>query len=340
MARLVRTAVDRGQVDQSVGPWLRRQGESDGAIERFWSLVLHSALSETVDHASLAAARKVFCDGFLASRRAYEMLLPLLPLSEIFDRRVGDWLTERGVAVHRGTRVRQIEGSARGVRGMVLADGSMRHFDFYIVAVSWRMVQSLFGMPLWDALPALSDASKIRPAAITAVHLWFDRPITRLPHAVLVGRLAQWVFCRDLQQATSCGVEKMGVHYEVVISASHSLRAVGRAEIVGRVCRELAEVWPAAGDARLLRWRVVVQPAAVFSVRPDLEPLRPVQQTPVANLALAGDWTATGWPATMESAVRSGNLAVEAVFAALGERRRILVPDLPRGAGARWLVGE
>lgn len=317
LARLTRGPSDKLAGEQTVGPWLRSQGESERAIERFWSVVLQSALSETVDRASLAAARKVFGDGFLASRRAHELLLPAIPLSEIFDRRVGDWLAERGVAIHRGTRIREVEGDAHGVRGIVLADGATRRFDFYIVAVPWRTVQSLLALPLRDALPALGGTSRIRPAAITAVHLWFDRLITALPHAVLVGRLSQWLFHRDLQGRAGQGREKSEVHYQVVISASHTLTGVSRARIVDQVCRELAEVLPPARDAQLVRWRVIAQPAAVFSVRPDLEPLRPKQQTPVANLMLAGDWTATGWPGTMESAVRSGYMAAEAVIAAV-----------------------
>jgi hypothetical protein len=160
----------------------------------------------------------------------------------------------------------------------------------------------------------------------------------------------------------------MGVpahYYQVVISASHGLKGRKRDEVVAEVCAELKAIWPAARDARLLHWRMVTEPAAVFSMRPGVERLRPAQRTPIANLALAGDWTDTGWPATMEGAVRSGYLAVEAILASLvsqgdsprptfgrcpaarklgqsrscaGEPRPILVPDLPQGRLARWLL--
>jgi squalene-associated FAD-dependent desaturase len=332
----------------TIGAWLRRNGQSQPAIEHFWSVVLVSALSETVDHASFAAARKVFCDGFLASRTASDLLLPRLPLGEIFHTRLGEWLSQHGVAVHLGTRVRLIEAAinltrsvrsteggnslTRSVRSTILADGTRRQFDFVIVAVPWRSVRALLAEELQAAMPALRDLEDIQPAAITAVHLWFDRPITRLPHAVLVGRLGQWVFtnaprlrswgeppgtavpgrCQDIEP------NKHGHYCQVVISASHRLADRTADEWLAAVCRELREIWPAAREARLLHGRVVTQPSAAFSMQPGIERLRPPQQTPLENLFLAGDWTSTGWPATMEGAVRSGCLAVDSLLRLIG----------------------
>jgi len=287
---------------QTIGAWLRRQGQSQRVVERFWSVVLQSALGETVDRASLAAARQVFVEGFLASPDAYELQVPQIPLGEIFDRRVGAWLQQHNVAVHRGTRIRRIEGDSRRATAAVLPDGTRRRFDLFIVTVPWRHVGALFAPPMLAAMPDLQHVDNIDSAPITAVHLWFDRPITPLPHAVLVGKTSQWVFR---------GGESQAGHYcQVVISASRDLIGRGREQIVGRVGRELKEVFPAARAARLLHRRVVTHPAAVFSMIPGLDRFRPAQQTPVENLLLAGDWTATGWPATMEGAVRSGYNAV------------------------------
>jgi uncharacterized protein with NAD-binding domain and iron-sulfur cluster len=126
----------------------------------------------------------------------------------------------------------------------------------------------------------------------------------------------------------------------VVISASHELKGGDRPQIVARVVEELKEAFPAAREGALLRWRMLTEPSAVFSVRPGLDALRPAQATPIENLVLAGDWTATGWPATLEGAVRSGYLAAEAVLRARGTPRSLLVPDLPRGRWARWLLGR
>lgn len=330
MARLAKLQVRGEDENGTVGDWLRQEGESDRAIERFWSVVLVSALSETVDRASLVAARKVFVDGFLASRGAYELDVPRTALGEIFDGRVADWLVGRCVTIHRGVRIGQIDGDARRARALVLSDGSRREFDFFVAAVPWRSVRSLFSQSMLEALPSLADVERIKAAPITAVHLWFDRPITRLPHAVLVGRLGQWVFRR-------------GSNYcQVVISASHQLAGRRPEEVKDRICRELEEIWPAARRQTLVGSRVVTHPAAVFSVAPGVDRLRPSQQTPVGNLTLAGDWTATGWPATMEGAVRSGYLAAEAILEEKfpGKQNRLLAPDLPRAYLARRWFGD
>jgi len=349
MRRLAQVDAGNAGAEETIGDWLRRQGQSQRAIDYFWSVILVGALSEPLDCISLSAARKVFVDGFLAARTAYEIEVPKVPLSEIIGR-VAGWLAGRGVALHPATPVTQIDGDAGRATRVVLGDGRRRAFDFVVVAVPWHRVRSLFSQTMLAAMPALEGVAEIRPAPITAVHLWFDRPITRLPHAVLVGRLAQWVFSHDREKGTGAicrnGPEGAGhksemspFRYQVVISASHELASRSREDVVADVRGDLEAIWPEARGARLLHWRLVIRPAAVFSCRPGLERLRPAQQTPIENLMLAGDWTATGWPATMEGAVRSGYLAIEAALRSLGTDHRLLVPDLPRGWLARCLLG-
>ena len=297
---------------ETIGHWLRRQGQSERVVNHFWSVVLVSALGETVDHASLAAARKVFIDGFFASRGASDLVLPRMPLGAIFHDRMSRWLAVRGVVVHLGTPVRHIVGDRQHVNGVILADGTRREFDSVVAAVPWHSVKTLFNEDLLSAMPELADVERIEPGAITAVHLWFDRPITPLPHAVLIDRLSQWMFAEANR-------------YQVVISASHRLPERKHDVLVAEVRRELEEVWKASVGAavellaqrltpRLLHSRVITQRSAVFSVQPGVDRFRPGQQTPIGNLALAGDWTATDWTATMEGAVRSGYQAVEVLW--------------------------
>ncbi|MCH8046465.1 MAG: FAD-dependent oxidoreductase [Planctomycetes bacterium] len=333
MGRLMRMSSAAAEEGPTVGQWLRDQRQSQRAIDRFWSVVLVSALSETVDRASLAAARKVFVDGFLASRRGYEIEVPTVALGEMYGRRMIDVLAARGVAVHLSTSVTSLEGDERAVQEVCFADGTRQHYDAVIVAVPWRRVGALLASSLAGALPQLHLLDQIESAPITAVHLWFDRPITTLPHAVLIDRLSQWVFNHGAQNA-----EPPEHYYQVVVSASRDLAGRDRDEIAAEVHDELASVWPAAGAARLLRHRIVTQPHAVFSVCVGVDRLRPSQTTPIPNLFLAGDWTATGWPATMESAVRSGYLAAQAALASLGRHVSLLKPDLPRAMLARLLI--
>jgi squalene-associated FAD-dependent desaturase len=324
----------------TIGVWLRGQGQSENALERFWAVVLVSALGETLDRASLAQARKVFVDGFLAAREAYEIEVPQITLGELYGERLERWLTEQGIAVRLGTAVERVDADGSRPSLLIQCEGNMSEpYDAVIVALPWRRVGDLFAKShLQESLPGLKNLDQIESAPITGVHLWFDRPITPLPHAVLVGTLSQWVFNRG---DASEGKDDLPSHYyQVVISASRQLAGRTRDDIVAEVLAELKALWPAAREAELLRSRIVSEQNAVFSVRPGLDELRMPQQTAIPRLALAGDWTRTGWPATMEGAVRSGYLAAESILAELDRPAQLLVPDLKRAFLSRWLLGQ
>jgi len=157
----------------------------------------------------------------------------------------------------------------------------------------------------------------LQHSPITGVHLWFDRVVTTLPHATLLDRTMQWMFNKD-----------GGRYLQLVVSASRDLATLGRAEIVSLAAGELAEFFPQARHARLEKAHVIKEMRATFSAAPGTEARRPGAQTSRPNLFLAGDWTRSGWPATMEGAVRSGYLAAEAVAAAGGRPARFLLPDI------------
>jgi zeta-carotene desaturase len=152
---------------------------------------------------------------------------------------------------------------------------------------------------------------------ITGIHLWFDRPITDLPHATLLDRTIQWMYNKS-----------DGRYVQLVVSASRSLTAMPRGDVIDLAVRELAEFFPAVKSAVLEKARVVKEVRATFSALPGLELKRPTAVTAYPNFFLAGDWTRSGWPATMEGAVRSGYLAAEAVARAAGRPRHYLIPDI------------
>lgn len=325
----------------TIGTWLREHGQSERTIDLFWTPVVVSALSETMDRAAVPSVRKVFVDAFMGNRRGFELQVPRVPLGEFYGERLEKWLKERGVCIRLGETVRQICGTEDGVKEIELSDDKRLAVATVIVATPWRRVSELLADPLRAALPELEQAEQFESAPISAVHLWFDREITDLPHAVLPGRLSQWVFYHGVQAlAVETGAPtSRGHYYQVVISASRELEGQPREAIIEQVRRELTEVWPAAAEAKLLQARLITQQHAVFSPLPGSERLRPAQETRIPNLFLAGDWTATGWPATMEGAVRSGYLAAEAVLRRIGCGEKILAPDLPRPWLARLLFG-
>jgi squalene-associated FAD-dependent desaturase len=309
--------------------WLHAQRQSLSAIERFWQVVLVSALAESLDRASLAAARKVFLDGFLAHRDASNLLIPRVSLAELYDR-VAAGLCSRGVMIRLASSVATLLGTANGVTGLRLADGSEPNFDYVVLAVPWRHVADLLPRPLLAAIDPNGHFNSIEASPISSVHLWFDQPITELPHAVFIGRLSQWIFARQTKNASR------EPYYQVVISASHNLANRERTAVVNEVLDDLRAVFPAAASATLRRWQLITEHEAVFSCRPGLDATRPRQQTAIPNLLLAGDWTATGWPSTMEGAVKSGYLAAEAILSKLGRPHPIVIPDLPRN----WLMNR
>ena len=357
-----------------MGDWLRRQKQPDECVRLFWAVVLESALGDTLAHVSLAAARKVFVDGFLAARGASEVFLARVPLGELWQR-VGAWLAERGAKVHLRTRIGGLDtasnagGTPAPQIGVVLGDGVCRRFDHCVAAVSWKQLGNLLGPELLRRIPQAESGAALQSSPITAVHLWFDRPIFDLPHVAIVGRLSQWVFNSSrhapravrFSESTVSSLGSQGLpadgtrsvpatldgtrsvpatfHYTVVISASHALLGRDTKEVLDEVLGELRSIWPAAAEARLVHHRLLTQPGAVFSPRPGTDAMRPAQRTPIAGIYLAGDWTATGWPATMEGAVRSGYLAIEALLAQLGRPAPVLVPDLKKSWLARMIVG-
>jgi zeta-carotene desaturase len=300
---------------RSFRQWLREHGQTETAIRRFWEPVLVSALNEDLDRCSVRYASLVFRDSFLKSARAGQMGVPRVPLTELYGRAQG-YIESRTGAVRLRTSVERIHSQGDHVTFALGLDGNGETFaaDAVIVAVPWMGAAKL----LPDLAPQLNQ---IQSSPITGIHLWFDREITQLPHAVLLDRTIQWMFNKTRLQPQRT---EQGSYLELVVSASKSLVNMQRQDIIDMAVTELADFFPAVREARLLKATVVKELHATYSVLPGADAFRPKQTTPDGRVFLAGDWTDTGWPATMEGAVRSGYLAAEAVT-----RERFLAPDLP-----------
>lgn len=291
----------------TIGDWLATHGITERVQTLFWQPVIESALSENLTQASFSAARKVFVEGFLAQRRGYELWIPRRPLTEILQQFVMPWLTERGVDVRLGSAVTQVERTASGF--LLNTNREQISFDRVIVAVPWMRIENLLSDSLRAELPQLAKLRELPAAPIVSVHLWYDRPLTTLPHVVLPGRVSQWLFAAPYPSEPE---NPAAYGYQVVISAAYGLLDQPREHILGTVSDELQRAFPAA-HATLVRSRVINEPRAVFAPRPEWETQRLPQRTAVPGFILAGDWTNTGWPATMEGAIRSGELAAAAL---------------------------
>ncbi len=306
--------------DPPFADWLSRHYQTPRTVERFWGLVLVSALNETPDRIGLRYARKVFRDGFLRHPRGFEIELPTVPLGRLYGAELQTWLRGHGVDVRLQTGVKAIHVKSDCVQGVELRDGTFLDADRYIAATPFDRLLDLLSASVVDQHAYFHSLRNLETSPITSVHVWYDRPVLRLPHVVLVDCLSQWVFNR--------GATTPGEHYvQVIVSAARALRRLGHAEIEGRVLAELAELFGAA-SGNVVRARVVMEHHATFSAVPGVDRWRPAQTSPLGNLFVAGDWTATGWPATMEGAVRSGYLAAQALLARTGQQVTLVQPDL------------
>ena len=304
--------------DPPLRPWLDTRRQTQRTIDRFWGVVLTSALNETVDRVGLKYARKVFVDGFMGHRDGFTVEVPRVPLGKLYGDELHAFFTRHGVTVRENAGVKALLGEDHRATGVQLRDGSTLTADEVVLAVPFDRVLGLLP-PAWAGQPEFAGASQLTPSPITSVHLWYDRAVTPLPHVVFVDCLSQWLFNR--------GETAPGEFYvQVVVSAARPLKGLGREEVERRVAAELASLFPVG--AKLLRAKVVTEHTATFSAVPGVDAFRPTQQTSVANLTLAGDWTRTGWPATMEGAVRSGYLAAETILRRRGDPTACVQPEL------------
>jgi squalene-associated FAD-dependent desaturase len=308
--------------------WLHRHHQTPAAIERFWKPILVSALSEDLDRISVPYAAQVVRES-MKSREARLMGVPKAPLTELYDA-ARDYITARGGTIRFRSSVQSFLPLDTGVR--VKTADSEEQFDYAVIAVPFDSLEKILpNAPESDELR--EKLSHFETAPITGVHLWFDRKISELPHAVLLDRTIQWMFHKSelLDRNAS------GSYIELVISSSKSLLNKARQEIIELALKEVREFFPAARDANLVKATVVKEVNATFSPVPGIDQYRPSQITHWPRVFLAGDWTATGWPATMESAVRSGYLAAEAITKSSGTAKRFLCPDLAGKGLARFL---
>jgi squalene-associated FAD-dependent desaturase len=308
---------------QSFLDWLRRHGQTERAIERFWKTVLVSALNEDLDRVSITYAVQVFRESFLKSAAAGRMGVPSVPLTELYNA-AGEYIRARNGVVQVRSSIDRFSADANGV---VLSNNSKElRFDYTVMAVPFDALERMLpGAPEADSLRSMLGRFETSP--ITGIHLWFDRQITGLDHAVLLDRTIQWMFHKSRLQGRA---DTQGSYVELVVSSSKSLVEKSRNEVIELALKELREFFPAACQAQLVKATVIKEVHATYSPLPGVDRYRPGNATEWPRVFLAGDWTATGWPATMEGAVRSGYRAAEALARTAGiSEASYLVADLP-----------
>ncbi len=374
------TLTELRDTGQSFQQWLDAHHQSATAVSRFWRPILVSALSEELDRISISAAAQVIRES-MKSPGARQMGVPMIPLTDLYNA-AGDYVRARGGMIEFRSAVDSFSVGPSEVQVEVRSRGSQAlNFEYLVAALPFDALDRI--LPRSDESAGLREKiSHFENSPITGIHLWFDRQISDLPHAVLLDRTIQWMFHKSLLQPmrtrgeavlamraagdqSVAGTESLsgkeqqqlyrsgfagqtdegpsspagGSYIELVVSSSKTLIDKSRSEIVDLALNEVREFFPAARQANLVKSTVIKEVNATYSPQPGIDAHRPGAGTLWPRVFLAGDWTATGWPATMEGAVRSGYMAAEALARAVGMRDvHFLSPDL-RPTGLMRLLG-
>lgn len=303
--------------------WLRRHGQSARAVEALWDLVGVATLNATAPNASMALAAMVFRTGLLSDPGAADIGWARVPLGELHDTLARKALDTAGVRTELRTRVSELTRADDG-RWNVTAGTGRLTADAVVLAVPQREAHAL--------LPegALDDPDRllaIGTAPILNLHVVYDRPVLRRPFFAALGSPVQWVFDRTDASGMSAwgsrgdgGGRRAGQYLALSQSAAEDEIDTPVSVLRERYLPELERLLPATRGAEVRDFFVTRERTATFAPAPGVGRLRPAARTNAPGLFLAGSWTATGWPATMEGAVRSGLSAAGAALAALGRR--------------------
>lgn len=312
--------------DTSFGEWLDGHAQPRELVDGFYEAILVSALNETCRRVSAAFAIQVFQDAILSNALGYRLGLPTCPLGQLYaSLPVQD--------VRTGVRAAGLVFETGRCAGVELADGQRLAADAVVLATNHHNVRRWLPEELAARDERFARLHELQSVPILGAHLWFDRPVLPWSHAALLRGPLQWVFRKDREGRAVHGV----------ISAAREWVDRPRGEAISAFEFQLRSVLPGAIHATVQRSVVVIEKRATYSPVPGVNRLRP-RQGPgpggIPGLYLAGDYTLTDWPATMEGAVRSGYLAAEAIAADFlpPPAPRFVVPDLPIQFPARFLA--
>ncbi len=294
------TEEERHALDEtSFADWLADRGQSPEAIERFWDLIVLPTCNDRSTRVSTTLAALVFREGLLRTRTGSAIGYARSGLGELVNPSVSRFLRRYG-----GTIMLDHGVLAADATGVVLSTGERLSADAVVLALPPERIAEV------APLPTIGQGLGSSP--IVNIHLWYDRPVMRGPFLAVIDSPAQWVFNRSHLS------DGPGQHLVISVSAATDDIDTPRERIADRYVAEMGELFPAARHAALERVHVVKEPLATISPAPGQAALRPPNHTAEAGLAIAGAWTDTGWPATMEGAVRSGLLAARAALGPSG----------------------
>ena len=303
--RQLRSGNSMRATEENVHTWLKRYGQGEVLIEWLWEPLAVAALNQSIEHASAAPFVRVLAEMFSSDRAAAAIVLPLKPLDETYAIPARDFIVRHGGEV-RTSALARVHVNTDKTRHVEVG-GSRLETPMVLAAVAWHSLSNLFPSAPAALAGPLCDAAQMESMPIVTVNLWYDRTVMAEPFAGLPGRTMQWVFDKRLTFGERAS------HLSLVSSGASAIAGRANQELIALARDEIGQSLPAAREAHVVRATVIREKRATFSLAPG-QPRRPGPRTDVSGLFLAGDWTDTGLPATIEGAVVSGHAAARAIL--------------------------
>jgi len=312
----------------SFAHWLKENRQPAGAIQKFWACVTISALNEQPQNMAADYALQVFQEAFCANETAYYMGLPKVPLVRLYD--AAQHAIERaGGQVLLRTRAQKLCYDQGKITGLQLSDDTQLTAKNYLSSVPFDRLAKLSDNAMLKDDSRLTQLGAFHVSPIVGIHIWFSHVVMDLPHMALTQSPLHWIFNK--------GTDGAGwQHLHGVISAADDLMSLSADDIQKIVVTEMRKVLPKVGNLDPVRHQVIKEKRATFRLAPGIDDIRPQAKGKIDNLYLAGDWTDSGWPATMEGAVRSGYRAAGAV---LNQEDDLLIANLPESLLYQFISG-
>lgn len=303
---------NRPRIRGTVGDWLRAHGQTEAIITALWEPLAVAALNQPISDAEAGPFVRVLADMFGRGPSAAAVVLPAKPLDQMYAEPARAFIESRGGQVRVDALARIVIEQNRVTaveirRGGSSAGAERLDASRVVSAVPWHALRNLFSEVPPGLAPLVTSTTAMTAMPIATINLWYDRVVMDEPFVGVIGRTVQWIF--DKRQVFG----EASSHLSLVISAAGSIARLSRDELVRMAAADVSATLPRARDARLVRATVIREKQATFSLAAG-QPARPGTRTAIEGLALAGDWTDTGFPATIEGAVASGRAAARAIL--------------------------
>ncbi len=302
---------DRAQLaDITVREWLTRLGQSERIQQRFWDVMALATLNESPAVASADMFARVLDQAFLHSKRDSAMVISKVGLSDLYTEDARRFIEARGGEIRVNAEVAEIGFEGNRARGVRLRDGEWIEADAVVSAVPYFALRRMLAPDVISTHDCFRSLDEFKSSPIVSVNLWYELPVTDLEFVGLLDSEIEWVFNKNALGAQASPPAGTRQHLALVISGAHNAARLSKEELISLATEEMKRFFPAARQQHPVHAFVVREHDATISHTVGLARLRPPQRTDFENFYLAGDWTATGLPATIEGAVWSGQQCV------------------------------